>query len=128
MKHLLTAALIATALASPVRGEVIEFDCVNQERPRDVRYLTIETELKLAVVDRFDLTELRFVDWRDNAITWQQRYQDQQNLEFFIFDEHYRLTSTNFRFRGSGTDHSIEEYVCIPMTIDLGRIMRDAAE
>lgn len=31
MKRFLTAAMIATALASPVRGEVVEFSCINVE-------------------------------------------------------------------------------------------------
>ena len=130
MKNILYTALIAFALGSPVRGEVISFECVNLKEPSRTLDLDIVPEAKLALVHPLDPANLTFVDWRSDAITWQQRvgrlHGSGGSLDFFVFSDDYRLTVASFYAAFPPENHLIEEYLCIPGVMDLGQVMRDA--
>lgn len=73
MKHLLTAALIAIALASPVRGEETHLSCVNTVENILPFSLTINTSTWSATY-KDELREVRaeilFVDPYGGPVTW----------------------------------------------------------
>jgi hypothetical protein len=126
------AIMLVLMISSPVKGEVVEFECRNLENTQYTSSLFIDTELKLAAYNQFDVVELRFIDWRSDAISWQQRIGrvggSASRLMFMIFQPDYRLTVTTYRFLATGPEHSTEEYLCISDLLNLRQVMRRPVE
>lgn len=64
------AIVLVLMMSSPVKGEVVEFECRNLENTQYANSLFIDPELKIAAYDQFDVAELQFIDWRSDAISW----------------------------------------------------------
>lgn len=126
------AIMLVLMMSSPVKGEVVEFECRNLENTQYTNSLFIDPELKIAAYDQFDVAELQFIDWRSDAISWQQRIGQvggsSSRLMFIIFQPDYRLTVTTYRFLATGPAHLTEEYLCISDVLNLRQVMRGPVE
>ncbi|WP_340261673.1 energy transducer TonB family protein [Roseobacter sp. HKCCA0882] len=74
MKHLLTATLIATTLASPVRGEIASIYCANLDNPRDRTEITLDLSEKKIIQQASygSVYTTQILVWNDALISWAQ--------------------------------------------------------
>ena len=109
MKHLLKAALIATALASPVSGEGIYIECINSADPNQKDGWTLYPDLMRFTFGRDPLEHSsEILVWNDRVVGWAAA---QENLWFVLtyvlnletmqmmeaYVEDYRVVETLYR-------------------------------
>ncbi len=74
MKHLLTATLIAAALASPVKGEIASVFCANLDNPRDRTEITLDLSERRIIQQAGygSVYTTQILVWNDALISWAQ--------------------------------------------------------
>ena len=102
MKHLLTAALIATALATPVRGEVFRLTCLEVTRGAEEVYLLDSFNRTAYLGTLHNGDDGVITDWNERRIMWHYTHAGFEIAVLYIY------------FRASGV---LQEVIIDPVGI-----------
>ena len=112
MRHLLTAALIATTLSSPAKGDIVQILC---EWPYDgVAPLTFQIDIEqqtIIQVGSSDDWEITVLIWNDDFIGWADVLSDNRafnTIKSFLLNRQSLTLQTKLVFHEMLDDHPLD--------------------